>query len=192
MKKIFLQTVGLFVLAFLTSLLFGCRSSQPKLPAPEWNFQPNGIQINYTSDQKLNSYNNEPHSLVLSVYQMTEPSAFKSYAKTRDGLQRLLQISNLDKRKTIMFAELLDMQTFIIEPGTSETLFINRVKDSKWVGIVAGYFNLMPQHANYVCQFPIVHKEEGFFKKKTTTTVGLLNINLALGPNMIHVTGDNQ
>jgi len=44
----------------------------------------------------LNVYENEPHTLLLAVYQLNNINAFNSLAQDVDGLKKLLQAQGLD------------------------------------------------------------------------------------------------
>ena len=161
---------------------------EPSTPPPdiEWTFQPAGIRIDYTAAPDLNRYGITSHTIMLAVFQLTDAADFTSYTRTPDGITRLLQFYDLDARRTLGLKNMVDLQTFFITPGSRETLTIDRVQDARWVGLVAGYFNAVPEQSSAVYQVPVREIKKGFLRKKITYLPGVLHIDVQFGAHAMH------
>lgn len=142
-------------------------------------YTPGGIVINYSSDKLLNYYDEEAHALMLIVYQMENINAFNKLAKDSLGIQRLLAYESFDKSVT-------GLDRFFIEPGEKSQLVIDRAENTKWIGIVAGYYNIVPAQMVRTYEIPIMFQKEGVYGfRKTTVKTTMLSVSLYLGSNSI-------
>jgi len=64
--------VGMVLL--LGVLLGSCATPQTVRTGVEWGFEPNAIRVNLTADSGLNFYEGTPHTVVVWVYQLTNPT----------------------------------------------------------------------------------------------------------------------
>lgn len=144
------------------------------------SFDPQGIRIQYTADKLLNVFENEPHTLILAVYQLDNINVFNDLIKNRDGLEKLLQIQRFD-------ASAVGMDKIIVQPGQEKTVVLNRVENAKWIGIVAGYYNLEISQVTRLFNIPVITEKKGIYGFRTTETrVGQMTIKLLLGPSALH------
>ena len=169
---------NLLYLLLLIPLFFMLRQKSPD-PVPTWGYEPKGIQINYNADEMLNMYNGRPHTLVLVVYQMSDAAVFKDLAKTADGLKKLLLVERFDPG-------VVGMDKMIVQPGEKKTMDIDRVEHAQWIGIVAGYYKLVPGGVNYTAEIQYGIIKEGRFRKKKVAIIKHMHVILNLGPNGIH------
>ena len=143
---------GYFLLCgLLFSFFLGC-SSSPSKPLPEspdeavqamvWDYEESAIYINLESEGLLNFYNNEPHTLILGVIQLSEPKGFTKLLKSPEVIKQILETGKVEE-------PILQFDRFVVTPGNRSSLLIDRAQDTKVVGVVAGYFNfdaIKPNH----------------------------------------------
>ncbi|MFP4572379.1 MAG: type VI secretion system lipoprotein TssJ [Desulfobacterales bacterium] len=186
------STAVTFMLLGISMFLLSCQSARTDPPPVQWRFEPNAIEISYVAAEDLNQYNNSDHTLLLNVYQLSDSSDFKNYIETADGVGRLLNLYDPDRRKTVDLKGLEDFQSFVVNPGTKKTLKIDRVKNAEWVGLVAGYFNIRPASCTALYRIPVKKTEEGLIRKKVSTNPADLHIDIRLGANAMHTNKDGS
>ena len=169
-----------------------CHATKADPPSPEWAFESGAITLRYTAAKNLNQYNNAAHTLVLVVYQLSEAADFKNYTQTADGIKRLLNLYETEARKTIQLKNLEDLQRFILTPGTEKTLRIDRAKDARWVGLVAGYFNAAAGQCSAVHRIPTARTEKGLIRKTVHVRPAELHIHIDLDANAMHTSRESQ
>jgi len=172
----------LLILVFDT---FSCSlySTNKPDPTPIWKFEPEAIHIRYRADESLNFFSNNPHTLVLIVFQLSGIDTFNDYAKNEDGLKKLLYVGSVDP--TVVRTD-----KFIVQPGERKTIILDRGENVKWVGIVAGYYELMPGLVNQTFQIPVVIEIIGKIRKKKIAKIEHLSISLFFGSHVIRKDGD--
>ena len=148
----------------------------PQVPqAPTWSYDPRGIEIRYRANSDLNFYGEESHTLVLVFYQLTEPNVFTQRAKDETGLRKLLQAAPFDPSA-------VSVERMIVQPGEERTVFFPRAENAKWMGIVAGYYVLVPDRVSRLFPIPVVGGREG-------PRPAPLFLNLLLGPYSFQKVG---
>ena len=169
------------VLLMTACLVFPCLScSHNPDPVPSWGFEPNGIRIYYAADKMLNTVEGSAHTVLLAVYQLTDANAFQKLAKYEDGIRRLLEGQQSDPSFTAT-------QRFFVEPGESRSISLDRTENTRWLGVVAGYYNLDPSRVSRVFEIPHTVQTEGFISRTRVAKVAPLELNLVLGPESIQV-----
>lgn len=145
-----------------------------------WSFDPLGVYIQYSADKLLNMYENEPHTLIMAVYQLDNINVFNDLIKNRDGLEKLLQVQRFD-------TSAVGMDKIIIQPGQEKTVVLNRAENARWIGIVAGYYNLESGQVSRLFNIPVITEKKGIYGFRTTETrIGKMTIKLLLGPSALH------
>lgn len=155
----------------------GSCSHKPE-PTPSWEYGVKDIKISYTADKLLNAFDDRPHTLLITIYQMNNVNTFKKLSKYGDGLKKLLGAQSTDP-------SLVAAQKFFVEPGESKTLVLNRAEKARWVGIVAGYYNLVPEKVTKVFEIPVHIKTKGLIRRKQVAEIQPLHVDLILGPHCI-------
>jgi type VI secretion system VasD/TssJ family lipoprotein len=146
---------------------------------PSRGFEPGGIRIVYSSADNLNYYESSPHTITFVVYQMEGNSKFNELAKNEDGLLQLLQAERFD-------ASIVAVDQYFIEPGEQKTLVVDRAEKAKWVGIVAGYYNLSSGKVNRLYEIPVSVEKKGIYGFRTTEAkVEKLVIKLHFGADFV-------
>lgn len=179
MIKEFYQIRKIFSV-FITLHLLSC-AVKPE-PAPVWDFAPDGIEINYQADQKLNIYNEKAHTLVMVVYQLVGLDAFNELIKDEEGLKKLLQAGRFDP-------SVVSANKYIIQPGEKNTLNFDRQEKTRWVGIIGGYYGLIPGDVNCLFEVPYSIEKKGRIRRKKLARIEHLVINIVLGPQAIQKVG---
>ncbi len=164
-------------------LLFSC-APRP-VPQPSWTFETGAIRIGYRADPMLNAYDGAAHTVVLAVFQLTGPETFSDIAKTPDGIRSLLEGKKFDE-------SVVGFGSYIIQPGQEGAIRLDRSENGRWVGIVAGYYDLSPDRVTATFSVPVVTKTKGVFRKRTTVKVSPLLIDLPLGNNGIQRVGKHS
>jgi type VI secretion system VasD/TssJ family lipoprotein len=149
-------------------------------PKSVWAYDPQGIRIQYSADKLLNIYENDPHTLIMAVYQLDNINAFSELVKNKDGLEKLLQVQHFD-------ASAVGMDKIIIQPGQEKTVVLSRAENARWIGIVAGYYSMVAGQVSRLYNIPLITETKGVYGfRKTETRVGQVTIKLFLGPNALH------
>ena len=162
---------SLLILTFL--LVVSCGGKEPH-PEPEWVYKPQSIEISYHADAMLNEFKGSSHALQVVIYQFSNVNKFVELAEYPDGLKKLLKAENFD-------ASVTAVKKIFVDPGESNKLEFDRAENSRWVGVVAGYFDLAPGRAT--CFFEIPHKIEKqgmIFFKEEVAVISDLKLNLML------------
>ena len=150
---------------------FLCSCSAKPPPTPSWDFGADGIHINYRADKKLNLVDEKSHTLLIVIYQLNNVNVFNQLSNNKDGLQKLLGNQNFD-------ASVMASEKFFIEPGESKKIILDRAENARWVGIVAGYYELVPKKTSLLFNIPYKVVEQGLLFKKYTADIEPLSIDL--------------
>lgn len=126
------------------ALIASCSSN--KAPPPV-TYMPGGISITYTADKDLNSYDQSPHYVMLAIYQLDNINGFHQLAKNSTGINQLLNLSKFD-------SSVVGIDTKFINAGEAGLITLDRLENTKWVGIVAGYYDLTPMRSVKEFQMP--------------------------------------
>ncbi len=145
---------------------------------PSRPYASKAIQIQYRADEKLNTYQDKPHTLAFVVYQVTDINPFNNLVKDAAGLATLLKGEKFDP-------SVMSVDRFFIEPGDTNRLDIDRYENVKWVGIVAGYYDLTPGQVTRIYEMPVLIETKGMIFKTNEAKMGLLGMNLYFGPSSI-------
>ena len=174
--QIFLKTALAVLLAAM--LAGGCSK---KNPGPEWKFGEEAIHLTYRAALNLNEVNDGPHSLLMVIYQLKEVNEFNRFAGYREGLKKLLEAKIFDP-------SVMAMEKVFIEPGGARALRLNRAEGARYVGIVAGYYDLIPSRCTALMDIEYGAKKTGLFKIWKEYEVNKLSMNLVLGRDSVRLT----
>ena len=170
-KSVIFQRNVLFIL--LSLLLFSCGSKEPK-PQPEWVFKPQGIEISYQADIMLNEFKGSSHALQIVIYQFDNINKFVELSEYKDGIKTMLKAQNFDP-------SVQAVKKVFVDPGDTNKLVMDRAEKARWVGIVAGYFDLVPGRVTSFFEIPYKIEKQGMiFFKKEVAVISDLKVNLML------------
>ena len=154
----------------------------PLRTQPQWKYAPGSLELRYHADPQLNIYDEQGHTVVLCLYQLSDPNGFLNLAKSREGLLKLLDCKDFDA--TAVF-----YQRLIVQPGEDRVLPLDRAEKAAYVAVAAGYYDLNPQRSTRLFQIPVITRDEGIFTKDIVRKPGKLLVNLFLGPVGIQEIG---
>ena len=123
-RRIF--TVSL-VFALATTVV-GCTTNK------EVPFAEQAVVIDISAERDLNSFNKRPHTLAVIVYQLSEPNVFNQMLEDPEGVSVLLQGEAFD-------SSVKSRRRVVIQPGEKRVLTMDRAADTRYLGVVAGYYN---------------------------------------------------
>jgi len=152
---------------------------------PQWKYDPAGAELRVRADSMLNLYDTQGHTLVLCIYQLSDPNKFNSLAKTIDGVLSMLQCEKGFDDSAVTF------QKMIIQPGDDIAQPMARAEKATAVGIVAGYYELDPLRATRMFTYPVIERDTGILSRDMVRKPGKLVINLFLGPTEIQKVGSD-
>lgn len=165
-------------------LLISC-AGKTALTPPQWVYEKDALKITLQADTELNTYNDEAHTLQICIYQLKDPNGFNQLLETEDGLYKLLECSMFD-------GSVANYKSYILSPGKTQTVLMDRAEGAKYIGIVAGYADIQKEAITKLLDIPVVTVEEGGrLKKHKVQKPGILDLSLRLGPHQIEAgTGE--
>lgn len=165
---------SIFLFGIFCSVVFlGACAGAPGAPMVAATFCEECIRINLVADQQLNLHQGFPHTLKLCLYQLSDPNGFNQLSNDVNGLYDLLECKRFDPSVKVSQQE-------FIHPGTNRALLVDRAEGTKFVGVVAGYYNLRKESIIALYEIPV---KMSLFSK--IHDLGLLNLRLQLGPQQI-------
>jgi len=162
--------------------LFSC-ASKPVAPAV-YSYEAKAINVHLKADSQLNLYQESPHTILLCIYQLRDPNGFNQLREDYSGLTKLLECEPFD-------ASVVSSRRVFVQPGEESTLDMDRGEGAKYVGVVAGYYQLHKENASLVRQIQEKEVTTGRFQKTTVRKVDKLNLDLFLGPQTMQELGGN-
>ena len=139
--------LGLFCAAVL---LAGCASKGKGLPP----YVKDAIGIKVIAAPDLNFFNNQSHTLVLVVYELSDPNVFKQMLESSEGVVQLLEGKQFD-------STVLSRRRATVQPGEDTSFVMDQVEGARYVAVVAGFYS-MQGSSNFSRLYPIELKG-GFF-----------------------------
>ncbi len=150
-------------------------------PQVRWTFAAKAIELRFNATAGLNFYDGEPHSLVIAVYQMSDPNQFNSYRISREKLTEIMEAYRFDPSVTAF-------DQIFLQPGEQRVVRIDRAENSRFVAIVAGYYQTDPDQSTRLFEIPVKLSPGS---NETLATPGVLNVNIFAGDSMIQQFGSN-
>ncbi|MGV8074542.1 MAG: type VI secretion lipoprotein TssJ [Syntrophobacteraceae bacterium] len=170
----------------LVILVLGSCASPPPPPQPVMSIEPRPIYtekfitLHLQADPQLNLYSGSSHALHLCVYQLTDPNAFIQLSENEMGIGKLLGCDRVDAGPIVQGAAM--GRKFIVQPGEDQRFELDRAEGAKYVGVVAGYYNLQKRRTVRLYTIPTSEeREQGMVVIKQKP----LRINLFLGPQAL-------
>ncbi len=175
MKRFF----GLILILVSAFAAFSCASKPAIVLPPEWVYAKNAIRVNLKGDPQLNLYQGTAHTLLVCVYSLRDPNAFTQLADEKDGIPKLLECGRFD-------ASVTHAKRYVVQPGRDVVESVDRPEGAKYVGVVAGYYDLRKDRALRFFPIPVIQEKKG---NTIASKPGVLDLNLTLGPQQIQDAG---
>ena len=142
-----------------------------------YEYEKDAITLNLKGDPQLNLFEKRPHTLLVCVYQLRDPNALNQVLQDADDVTKLLECGRFDP-------SIVNTKKFILQPGKEITEALDRAEGARYIGIVAGYYNLDKQRASRIVAVPVA----GMFGKKASR----MNLEVFLGPQEIQGVKEKQ
>lgn len=136
---------------FAAVLLAGCASKGKEMPP----YVKDAIGIKITAAPDLNFFNNQSHTLVLAVYELSDPNIYKQMLESSEGVVQLLEGKQFD-------ATVLSRRRATVQPGENTSFVMDQVEGARYVAVVAGFYSMQGQ-SNFSRLYPIELKGGHFW-----------------------------
>jgi type VI secretion system VasD/TssJ family lipoprotein len=135
-----------------------------------YGYEKDAISLRLKGDPNLNLFEKRPHTLLVCVYQLRDPNALNQVLQDAEDVSKLLECARFDP-------SILTTKKFILQPGKEITEALDRAEGARYIGIVAGYYNLDKKRASRIIPVPV----GGTFGKKAAR----MDLDVFLGPDEI-------
>ncbi len=92
-----------------------------------------GIYLRIDASPQLNRYREQPHAMVLAVYQLADATALRSLLAQPDGLDKLLAAEKFD-------GSVQGQRQLTVQPGDHSVIKMDRLENAAVFAVVAGYY----------------------------------------------------
>jgi len=138
--------------------------------AGAYQYEKDAITLRLKGDPNLNLFEKRPHTLLVCVYQLKDPNALNQVLQDAEDVSKLLECARFDQ-------SIVNAKKLILQPGKEITEALDRAEGARYIGIVAGYYNLDKQRASRIIPVPV----GGLFGKKASR----MDLEVFLGPDEI-------
>lgn len=168
----------------LTVLLAGCSTANSLLGGNSrkeavgeiaWEFAQNAILIEIEADARLNEYAGEAHTLVLGIYQMEDSAGFYKLAADSSLLAKALETGKVGDGAA-------NFVRYIVSPGQRSIMTVDRAQKTKFVGLIAGYYQMDASKSARLFEIPLTVASEGLVSTTWKAAPAVLALRLNLGP----------
>ena len=177
----------LLLLALVTVVVTGCSSlgvqsteqkqKQAKVEV-SWPYAKDGILLEVESSADLNHHANQSHAVVLGVIQLDDEKSFPKMLTDTTAVVDLLTTGKLS-------AGVLQMDRYVVNPGERHVVNIDRVQNTRFVGLLAGYYEFEPARAARYFRIPLNLQSSGLVIKDYKAEPSVLALRLVLGSQRI-------
>ncbi|WP_432240480.1 type VI secretion system lipoprotein TssJ [Herbaspirillum robiniae] len=156
----------------------GGNSRKDALAEVAWEFAKDGVMLEVAAEPNLNRYGNEPHTLLVGVYQMEDSAAFYKMIADPAALSRSLAV-NKGNEGFVQFTR------YVVEPGQHSILVLDRAQKAKFIGVVAGYYQMSGPTSARLFEIPLTVSSEGMVSKTWKAAPAQLAARLNFGADAI-------
>lgn len=139
-----------------------------------WDAGKDGVLLEITTASDLNVYQNRPHTLLLTVFQMADAAAFHKLVADPQQLSRALESGQGGPG-------FVTVTRYVVAPGRRTLLALDRAQQGRYVGIVAGYYQLDAEGTARLFEVPLAVSSKGWISNTYTAEPAQLAIALQLG-----------
>ncbi|RJX29002.1 MAG: type VI secretion system lipoprotein TssJ [Desulfurivibrio sp.] len=182
MKNYWKLSWGIVCLVFLASCAKEPPPPPPPPPAPtppQYSYSKDAVNIQIDSDAQLNLYQSSPHTLLICVYQLSDPNAFYRLTGDVNGIYQLLACNQFDPSVT-------HSKRFIVQPDQKVTYTLDRAEGTRYVAVGAGYYNVRKEDVVRLFEIPVVEKAPAAAGAPATLEPDVLTVELELGSTRIN------
>lgn len=173
---------AVFVVVLAISLA-GCsmvktKSKDDALKDIAWTYEQDAIELAVRTQPDLNQWRGQPHTVLMLVAQIEDPSAFESHIASPDKLAALLLAETAPDG-------LLTLQKHFVEPDASRTFRMARVEKARYVALAIGYQHLDPSRSTRLYQIGADLDYSGLVLREYQASPSPLHIQVLLGAESI-------
>lgn len=117
------------MLCVVALVCVGCAGKSKEVPP----YVKDAIAINIAAVPDLNFFNNQSHTLVLAVYELSDPNMFKQMLESSEGVAQLLEGKQFD-------ATVLSRRRAVVQPGETSSFIMDQVEGARYFAVVAGFY----------------------------------------------------
>jgi type VI secretion system VasD/TssJ family lipoprotein len=182
-----MKTASFLMILFCTLLLQSCtlvnsalggNSTKEARAEISWPFEKDAILVDLVMDHDLNLFNDQAHTLVLGLYQTAEETSFQKILTSAELISNTLTLGANSEG-------ILQLDRYALNPGKRIILKVNRVQGTKYVGVIAGYYNQETATSTRIFRIPLNMESEGWITKSYTAIPSVLAFRLFLGKSGI-------
>lgn len=124
------------------------------------------VVVQVTASNDLNKFNNQPHTVVLVVYQLSEPSVFSQMLETSEGTAKLLEAEAFDPT-------VLSRRRIVVQPGEAQDVVLDRMAGARYLAAVGGFYHSVAENSGRVV--PVTAEKGGmlFWSKPKPQVIAL-------------------
>lgn len=170
-----------FVIISMLFLLAGCatqnnikQTSNAVISAP---FSASSLAIKLSAQPDLNTVNGLPNSCTVLVIQTQTLDQITQLISNAANIQMLFS----DEGAGGTEKDVLQVDRYTLMPGQSTTLHLDRVINSRYVGIVAGYYPFPTQQQMLTLAIPVHRYSTGWWTPEEHAELTPLSVSLRLG-----------
>lgn len=157
-----------------TKSAMGGNTRKTAVAEVDWKFGKGAILLELNADPKLNEYDGEAHTLLVGVYQMADSAPFYKQLADPAALAKALETGKAGE-------SFVDFSRFVVTPGQHTILTLDRAQKAKYVGISAGYYNIVPANTARLFEVPLSIESSGLVAKTYTAAPAQLALRIQLG-----------
>lgn len=157
MKTNIARWMGMVLIAALSACAGGGKEVPP--------YVKDAIELKIGAAPDLNFFNNQAHTVILAVYELSEPNMFKQMLESSDGVVQLLEGKQFD-------GSALSRRREVIQPGDNKSIVMDQVEGARYVAVVAGFYS-MQGPTNFSRLYPIELKGGFFWSGGARMTIDL-------------------
>ncbi len=155
--------------------LLGGNSRKEAVGEIAWGFAENAVLIQLEADARLNEFSGEAHTLVLGIYQMEDSAAFYKLAADSGLLAKALETGKGGDG-------FVNFVRYVVRPGQRSIMTVDRAQKTKFVGLVAGYYQMDASKSARLFEIPLTVASEGLISTTWKAAPAVLALRLNLGP----------
>ncbi len=140
---------GLLLTVFAAALLSGASCVRLTPEEAEERAGQQHFAVRFRAAKDLNCFRDEPSSLSVCLYQLTDRKAFDSLRDDEDGLLALLACGKFDD-------SVAGRERLFMDPGVSRTVEFERRRGVRYVALAAGYHDAGVAASTLIIELPAV------------------------------------
>ena len=161
------------LVSLLLWVALGCGGKKSYKAPCEYTYGQQAVAVELSATPDLNSYNQQPHTVLVVLYQLSDPNKFQQLLESQEGVGRLLDGQPFD-------GSVVSSRQVVVQPGELNQLLMDRVDGARYVGIVGGFYNQQAQNFSRLYPMP-TRVERSFFGKEQRCYATALKVALRLG-----------